>query len=75
MYMNGYNVNEKYINNLVIYWEPHHMKRSDVENFVNWLGTENVRCDIFNVVRNIVMRYGAVRDFFLQAEKDKNRAY
>lgn len=75
MFMNGYNINENHINNLVIYWEPHHVERSVVENFVSWLGSGKVRCDILNIVRNIVMRYGAVRDFFLQTNKDKNKAY
>ena len=51
------------------------MERSVVENFVSWLGSGKVRCDILNIVRNIVMRYGAVRDFFLQTNKDKNKAY
>ncbi len=41
--------------NMLIYWEPHHVIRAVFEECVNWLGTEEVQCDIVNVVRNICM--------------------
>lgn len=73
MYMNGHYVPTDSIKNLVIYWEPHHIERSIVEEFVKWLATKNIGCDIINVVRNIVMRYGVIRTYFLQENKDKRK--
>ena len=75
MYMNGHYIPSDSIKNLVIYWEPHHIERSIVEEFVKWLATKNMGCDIINVVRNIVMRYGVIRSYFLQENKDKSKAY
>lgn len=45
---------------MMIYWEPHIMRRENVEMFVEWLGTADCSCDILNIVRNICMVKGAV---------------
>lgn len=51
------------IRNMIIYWEPHCMKREQMEDFADWLGTNTVHCDIINVVRNICMQNGsAIKD-------------
>ncbi len=61
-YMFGRNIEN--IHNLVIYWEPHTVSRMVLEEYAKWLGSENVPCDIINVVRNICMRNGS----FLKGE-------
>lgn len=48
------------ISDRVIYWEPHFMARKLVEECITCLGSEEVPCDIVNVVRNICMRNGAI---------------
>lgn len=48
------------ISDMVIYWEPHFMERKLVEEYVTCLNSEEVSCNIVNVVRNICMRNGAV---------------
>lgn len=57
MYMNG--MKTENIEDCMIYWEPHHMPRTVLEEHVKWLGTENMPCDIINVVRNSFMRNGS----------------
>lgn len=48
------------INNRIIYWEPHHVDRTRLEECVEWLlEAKAVHCDIINVVRNSVMRSGS----------------
>lgn len=54
MYANGKNIMQEDIKNTIIYWEPHFISRIEEEKFVQWLGAENLSCDIINVVRNIV---------------------
>lgn len=61
------------IKNMIIYWEPHDVNTRDVEDFVNWLGNEKVRCDIVNIVRNNVMRNGDVKRV-LHSYKDNRYA-
>lgn len=73
-YMCGKNLLDNDIRNMIIYWEPHEIARKDTEEFVNWLGTEKVKCEIVNVVRNVVMMNGAVR-LRLQEPGDKRRAF
>ena len=57
MYMCGTDIDNA--EDMVIYWEPHHLKRSVMEDCVKWLGTKTVSCDIINVVRNTCMRNGS----------------
>ena len=59
---------------MVIYWEPHYTPRVIEEEFVKWLGMEAVKCDILNIVRNIVMHKGAIKMLF-QKGKEKTYAY
>lgn len=58
MYMCGRNLSDDDIKNMVIYWEPHHVRRVELEECVEWLGAKEVRCNIINVVRNICMQVG-----------------
>lgn len=75
MYMNGCDVSELDIKNMVIYWEPHHVERNVVEDFMYWLEDgEKVRCQIINIVRNMVMVQGKIKTI-LGREKDKRRVY
>ncbi len=59
MYTYRYDIKERDIRNIVIYWEPHFMERSVMEECAEWLGAEAVPCTIFNLVRNICMRTGS----------------
>lgn len=59
MHMCGRNLEKNDIKNMVIYWEPHFIDRMIMEECVRWLGTEEMSCDIINVVRNICMRHGS----------------
>lgn len=59
MYMWGWDVTVANLNHMVIYWEPHCVRKELVENSARWLGTEEVSCGIFNLVRNICMRNGS----------------
>lgn len=74
MYMKGYSLSCADIKNLIIYWEPHHINRTVEEDFVNWLGMSNTRCDIINVVRNIIMQKGNIK-YVYQDLKDRRQAY
>lgn len=56
MFMYGININSP--KDIMIYWEPHFVTRSVLEECVQWLG-EEVKCDIVNIVRNICMRNGS----------------
>ncbi len=60
MYMCGREIPKTEINHMIIYWEPHGIRRELVENCARWLGAEDVLCDIFNMVRNICMRNGSL---------------
>lgn len=73
MYMNGRDILESDIKNMIIYWEPHQIERSLEEDFVKWLGDSEVSCDIINVVRNIVMYQGCIK-FIFQSCRDKRKA-
>ncbi len=73
-YMCRKNLMDNDIYKMIIYWEPHGVARTDTEDFVYWLGAEKVKCEIVNVVRNIVMMNGIVR-LSLQEQSDKKRAY
>lgn len=57
MYMYGKDINN--LEDMVIYWEAHYISRHILEDWAQWLGTENVPCDIINVVRNLCMRNGS----------------
>ncbi len=57
------------INNMIIYWEPHSIPRVVEEKFAAWLGSEEIRCDIINVVRNKIMSNGIIKAFL----KDRKR--
>ena len=74
MYMKGWNLSCTDIKKLIIYWEPHHMNRMIEEDFVNWLGMKNIRCDVINVVRNIVMQKGGIK-YVYRDLKDRRQAY
>lgn len=47
------------INQMVIYWEPHHISREQMEDCAQWLGTKMAPCDVLNVVRNSYIRNGS----------------
>ncbi len=65
MYMCGREISEEAMKEMVIYWEPHNVDRDIVENYAQWLGTEETPCIILNLVRNICMRNGsALKGFF-----------
>ncbi len=74
MDMHGQNISKTDIKNMVIYWEPHYTPGVIEEEFAKWLGMESVKCDILNIVRNIVMHKGAIKMLF-QKEKEKTYAY
>ncbi len=74
MYMRGQDISKTDIKKMVIYWEPHYTPRVIEEEFVKWLGMEAVKCDILNIVRNIVMHKGAIKMLF-QRGKEKTYAY
>lgn len=74
MDMHGQNISKTDIKNMVIYWEPHYTPRVIEEEFAKWLDMESVKCDILNIVRNIVMHKGAIKMLF-QKEKEKTYAY
>ncbi len=58
-YMYMYRKDIKNLEDTVIYWEAHFIERHRMEDWVQWLGTENVQCDIINVVRNLCMKNGS----------------
>lgn len=59
MYMFGCDVTEDNIRSMIIYWEPHYLDRDKMEKCVEWLGIEEVPCDIINLVRNSVPQKGS----------------
>ncbi len=64
MYMFGRDMAEDDIGSMIIYWEPHYLDRDIMERCVKWLGTEEVPCDIINVVRNSVPQKGSTMKEF-----------
>ncbi len=50
---------EDEVEDMIIYWEPHHMPRNLLEKCVLWLGTKDVPCDVVNIVRNIYITKGS----------------
>ncbi len=66
MYMGGRNIVN--MENMLIYWEPHHVTRAVFEECVNWLGSEEVQCDIVNVVRNICMVKGTAIKYLAETD-------
>lgn len=58
LYMYGRDIRKSSIKDMIIFWEPHCMERIQRENYVVWLGSEKVPCDIVNLVRNICMTKG-----------------
>lgn len=74
MYMNG--VVQSDIKNSIIYWEPHFVDRVITEDFAKWLGSEEVRCDIINIVRDSSKsRGGRVKWAILQKNVKCTDAY
>lgn len=59
MYTLGMDVAEENIRDMIIYWEPHYVERDKLEQCVEWLGAEEMPCDILNLVRNSVARRGS----------------
>ena len=57
--MQGQNINENELRSIVIYWEPHFQERDKTEECAKWLESEDVPCDIINVVRNAVPQKGS----------------
>lgn len=43
----------------ILYWEPHFSRRELVDDFVLWLGAEQVSCDILQFVRNMHTKTGS----------------
>lgn len=60
MSMYGNNIKKNEIRNMIIYWEPHFVQRGVLEDCVKWLGTEEMPCDIINVVRNACVQRGSM---------------
>lgn len=60
MYMFRKDVSEDQMRSMIIYWDPHYLPRDKVEECVKWLGTEEIHCDIINIVRNSVPIKGAL---------------
>lgn len=58
IYMYGKDVTDN-MRNILIYWEPHHEDREKLEECVKWLETEEITCDIINVVRNSIPQKGS----------------
>lgn len=60
-YMYMYGKDEKDLNHIMIYWEPHFLERYKTEYCAEWLGGEmkEVQCDVIEVVRNSYMRNGS----------------
>lgn len=71
MYMFGKNLKQCDISGMLIYWEPHYIARYRLEECVEWLGTEEVSCDIINIVRNICMQSGTKMKNILGKNPDK----
>lgn len=62
MYIYGKDITA--ISDKIIYWEPHCVDTTVVEEFPRWLEVSGICCNIVNVVRNICVRNGAiVRDY------------
>lgn len=61
MYMEGKDITESDINQMVLYWEPHNMPRKFVDDCAKWLGGEgsNLSCCVLNIARNLCMRMGS----------------
>lgn len=57
-YMYGRKIED--VKDMVIYWEPHYMGHSVIEEFAEWLGMTDGLCSILNVVRNICMVKGSM---------------
>lgn len=74
MYMLGKDVTEE-INSMIIYWEPHYLDRDKMEKCVDWLGADDVFCDIINVVRNSVSQKGSTLKELKCIEGGVRRAY
>ncbi len=47
------------ISDMIIYWEPHNMKRENLEDYAVWLGKSGISGQIVNVVRNALMQKGS----------------
>lgn len=56
-YMYGRDIHN--MNQMVIYWEPHIFPRIYLEECVKWLGSDDVPCDIINLVRNTCAWFGS----------------
>lgn len=63
MHMAGKNIVN--INEQVIYWEPHLTSRYITEEYVQWLGSKVVSCNIINIVRNVFMNNGSYIKYVL----------
>lgn len=50
---------EDHMRDFIIYWEPHHVDREELEECVKWLEVEDVKCNIINVVRNSIPQKGS----------------
>lgn len=51
-YKAGYGIEILNLQDMIIYWEPHHWKREIVREFACWIGDENVKGYILSTVRN-----------------------
>lgn len=47
------------LNHMIIYWEPHIFPRVYLDECLKWLSSDNVLCDIVNVVRNTCAWFGS----------------
>jgi len=74
IYMYGRDIGKTEIENMIIFWEPHCMERIQRENYVVWLCSEEVPCDILNLVRNICMTKGTTIKEIISKETFKNKA-
>ncbi len=59
-YIRMYGRTSEDISNMVVYWEPHSVKRAEVEEYAGWLKDEDGSCGILNLVRNICAMNGSL---------------
>lgn len=70
MYMLGRNIAENDIGNSIIYWNPHYLARCNLEKCAEWLGAEEMPCDILNIVRNVCMWRGSAIKIYLMSRAE-----
>ena len=49
--------------NILIYWEPHEVPKKQIEDYQDWLGSENVKGALIDITRNSYTRVGSFLKF------------